>query len=313
MSRRRLPQPLEPGEVRALLDAPARRSPVSVRNRTMVALMAESGLRVSEVTGLRRADLSEALDRLRVVGGKGGDRFVPLSEANAARLRAWLAVLDRAAPGSAYVFPQLRASAYRDPKGRSGIKPRGSRLSTAYVRAMTRRLGAAAGVVRRTNPHALRHTAATAMLEADYSVAEVQAVLGHRSLVSTSVYLHVRDERLSARLRGYRPAWEAPGGGSPRAVGDQPSDALEGVTARLPTPIRCAYQALQAFGETRARAFVVLWLAGYEPVHARVLAMGPTREVDQLWIAAGRPDAATLGRMVGDRRSLDAVAGDRPA
>jgi site-specific recombinase XerD len=306
MSRRALPQPLEPGEVRAVLGVPDARTAIGLRNRTMVALMAESGLRVAEVVALRTADLDSGLERLRVVAGKTGDRVVPLSEANRARLAEWLTRRAALCPDSPWVFPQLRSSAWRRPSARAGAKARGSRLSTAYVRAMTARLGARAGVARRTNPHAFRHTAATAMLEAQYSVAEVQAVLGHASLVSTSVYLHVRDVRLADRLRGYRPAWDDAAAPSPEPVAWLPPRA-----DLLPVGIAAACRALSS-DPTRARAFLLLWLAGYEPGHARVLALGPGGAVADLLRAAGEPDDAQLGRMIADRRALDGLAA-RPA
>jgi integrase/recombinase XerD len=74
--------------MRAVLAVPNTKAPTGLRNRTMVALMAESGLRVSEVVNLRMRDVSRRRDRLRVIGGKGGDRNVPLTEAGTARLCA---------------------------------------------------------------------------------------------------------------------------------------------------------------------------------------------------------------------------------
>jgi site-specific recombinase XerD len=208
VAKRRLPQPLEPEEMRAILAVPNRKVPTGLRNRTMVALMAESALRVSEVTNLRMRDVSPKRDRLRVIDGKGGDRFVPLSEAGTARLSEWLRVHDDLVPESPFVFPQLRTTAYRDPQGKAGPKERGTRLSTAYVRALTARLGRKAGVERRTNPHVFRHTAATSMIEAEYSLPEVQAMLGHRNVATTSVYTHVRDVRLAERVRRFTPEWD---------------------------------------------------------------------------------------------------------
>jgi site-specific recombinase XerD len=87
-------------------------------------------------------------------------------------------------------------------------KARGTQLSTTYVRKLTARLGRKAGVERRTNPHAFRHTAATAMIDANYSLPEVQQMLGHRNVATTSIYLHVSDARLRARVRAHRPEWE---------------------------------------------------------------------------------------------------------
>jgi site-specific recombinase XerD len=196
--------------MRAVLAVPNRKAPTGLRNRTMVVLMSGAGLRVSEVVNLRTRDLSKAGTRLRVIDGKGGDRYVHLSDDVTAALREWLAVRDELAPGSPWVFPQVRSTAYRDPQAKADAKERGSQLTTSYVRAMTARLGKKANVERRTNPHAFRHTAATAMVDANYTLPEVQATLGHRNLATTSVYLHVSNERLAERMKTFRPPWFEP-------------------------------------------------------------------------------------------------------
>ncbi len=207
MAKRHLPQPLEPSELRAILAIPNRKAPTGLRNRTMLALMASEGLRVGEVVNLRVSSLSAKRDRLRVIDGKGGDRTVYLSEGTSARLAEWLAVRATMTPESPWVFPQLRTSAYRHPRERLEPKERGSRLSTAYIRALTARLGAKAGLAgeRRTNPHAFRHTAATSMVEDGFELTQVQAQLGHQNVATTNTYLHVRDARLAARVREFRP------------------------------------------------------------------------------------------------------------
>jgi integrase/recombinase XerD len=205
VAKRRLPQPLEPEEVRAVLAIPNRKVPTGLRNRTMVALMAESGLRVSEVVSLRMRDVAKKRDRLRIIDGKGGDRTVYLSDGGTARLTEWLAVRETITPDSAYVFPQIRSTAYRKPGERLDAKERGTRLSTSYVRSLTARLGRQAGVPRRTNPHAFRHTAATRMIEDGFELPQVQLTLGHANVATTSVYLHVSNPRLAERMKRYEP------------------------------------------------------------------------------------------------------------
>jgi site-specific recombinase XerD len=202
--KRKLPQPLEPEELRAVLAKMNAKSPTGLRNRTMVALMGESGLRVGEVVNLRLPDLSRARDRIRVIDGKGGDRTVYLTETGTARLVKWLERRTDLGIRSQWIFPQIRSTVWRHPDKQRGSKTAGSKLSTSYVRALTARLGQKAGVARRTNPHAFRHTAATSMLEAGFDVSEVQATLGHRNVATTSVYLHVRNQRLAERMRRYQ-------------------------------------------------------------------------------------------------------------
>jgi hypothetical protein len=259
---------------------------------------------VSELVGLRLTDLAPDLVRVRIVDAKGGDRVIPLSDANRGRLAEWLSVRVRITPDSPWVFPQLRSVSLRNPRMRQGAKSRGSRLSTTYVRAMTGRLGRAAGVDRRTNPHAFRHTAATAMLEADYTLAEIQAVLGHRSILSTSVYLHVRDRHLADRLRTYRPGWDV--GSADPSIAQQAPVEPEYLRS-LPSDVARAHAELAREGSPhRARVYLLLWLAGYESLHARILALGPPTEVDRLWQAAGQPTDAAVAGMVADRWMLEA-------
>ncbi|MFI5259627.1 MAG: tyrosine-type recombinase/integrase [Candidatus Limnocylindrales bacterium] len=203
MPKRTLPQPLEPEELRAVINRTNPRVPTGLRNRTILLVMATIGLRVGEIVSLKMADLSRKRDRLRIIDGKGGDRYIPIPDALRLQLEAWLAERARIAPKSPWVFCQVRSTTWRDPAAETGAKLAGSAISTAYLRELCARLGREAGVERATNPHVFRHTAATGLLDAGYTLAEVQTILGHANIATTSVYLHVAQGRLAEKLRSY--------------------------------------------------------------------------------------------------------------
>jgi integrase/recombinase XerD len=165
--------------------------------------MATIGLRVGEIVNLRMADLSRNRDRLRIIDGKGGDRYIPIPDALRLQLEAWLTERARIAPKSPWVFCQVRSTVWRDPAAEEGAKLAGSPISTAYLRELCGRLGREAKIERATNPHVFRHTAATGLLDAGYTLAEVQTILGHANIATTSVYLHVAQGRLAERMRSY--------------------------------------------------------------------------------------------------------------
>lgn len=203
--KRQLPKPLEPDEVRRILAVPNRKTPTGCRNYVALALMAEAGLRVGEVCSLLTSDYTPAKGndpaRLRINGGKGGDRVVFLTDGGAARLNEWLQMRARYAPKTSKVmFCQVRTSAWRDPQAKTEAKLAGTPLTTSYFRSLCLRLGKEAGV-EHTHPHRMRHSAAILMLDQEYPLPDIQAQLGHKNLATTSVYLSVSDARRAARVK----------------------------------------------------------------------------------------------------------------
>ncbi|MCY3577073.1 MAG: tyrosine-type recombinase/integrase [bacterium] len=181
---RRLPRVLRSEELGALLDKPrtaladdssARRQ----RDMAVLELLYGSGLRVSEVCAIRLGDIDLKHQRL-IVNGKGSkQRVVPLSEPAALALAEWLddgrrEMADPSVAGDA-AFVNLH----------------GRPLNTQAVRRLVNRR---AGT--QTNPHALRHTFATHLLDGGADLRQVQELLGHSDLGSTQIYTHVSRDRL---------------------------------------------------------------------------------------------------------------------
>lgn len=191
---RQPPEVLTAGEADAILAAANRRAATGLRNRCMLELMYRAGLRVSEVTGLRPRDVRLTGDRPRVEvrGSKGGKgRNVPLRPSTVVLLERW----QQARPESAWFFCTTCTRT-----GRASGNPPGARLSARYAQQMVKRYALRAGVDRAATPHTFRHTYATQMLDAGFTIREVQVLLGHSHVNTTMVYTHVSHDALADKV-----------------------------------------------------------------------------------------------------------------
>ncbi len=183
-----LPRVPEDSEVRRLLAA-CPETFEGRRNRTLVALLADSGLRISEALHLRVEDLNLATGTLLVRGGKGakdGPGF--FGGTTAALLRAWLNTRTQASAGD-FVFCDRR----------------GQPLSRYAGLRVLHRLSVRAGLARKVGPHALRHYAATSILRRTGDLELVRRVLRHESLAMTLRYAHLTGLEVAAKFRRASP------------------------------------------------------------------------------------------------------------
>lgn len=165
--------------------------PVALRDHALLEMLYGAGLRVSELCGLDVVDLDRQRRTARVMGKGSKERVVPYGGAAS---RAVDAYLVRARP---------TLSSRRGDRAETAalfLGTRGARLGTraAYdvvARALAPELGATVG------PHALRHSAATHLLDGGADLRAVQEILGHASLGTTQIYTHVSSERLTATYR----------------------------------------------------------------------------------------------------------------
>ncbi|MGA7537158.1 MAG: tyrosine-type recombinase/integrase [Steroidobacteraceae bacterium] len=165
-------------EMQALLDAPDPRTRSGTRDRAMLHLAFAAGLRVSELVGLRRDELTLHPQPLVHVRGKGRrERELPLWKETAAVLRAWLAVRSESPA------PELFLNANGDPMTRSGFEY----ILDKHVELAAQKQPSLA--TKRISPHVLRHTCAMHTLLATRDVRKVSLWLGHASLQSTEIYL----------------------------------------------------------------------------------------------------------------------------
>jgi integrase/recombinase XerD len=187
-----LPRVLDGSDVERLLEAPDRADPRGARDAAMLEVLYATGLRASELVGLRLHDLRLDAGYLRCVGKGSKERVVPMgAEANAA-LQAYLASGRKA----------LLAGRRSDTVfvGRVGA-PLTRQGFWKLIKAHGRRAGIRASL----SPHVVRHSFATHLLENGADLRVVQMLLGHADISTTQIYTHVNRERLKRLYRDFHP------------------------------------------------------------------------------------------------------------
>jgi integrase len=204
---RRLVTYLTRSEVQAVLDSVDKSTWIGRRNHAMFLVAVQTGLRLSELTGLRQKDaVLEAGAHVHCVGKGRKERCTPLAKPTVAVLRAW--IKEQGSDESGFLFPSSR----------------GGRLSADAVQhALAQQVSAAQGTCpslakKRVTPHVLRHTAAMELLQAGVDRALIAIWLGHEVLDSTQVYLDADLPLKEAILAKMNPPQSKPGGYRP---GDQ--------------------------------------------------------------------------------------------
>lgn len=196
-TRRDLPAVLRSDQAVALVEAPGAAtaggaaSVVLLRDRAALELLYATGVRVSELCGLDLGDVDAPRRLVRVLGKGAKERAVPYGAPAEQALEDWLRLgrplLSTPASGDALL-----------------LGARGGRLHPTVVRRLVAGYARAAGLPD-TSPHALRHSAATHLLEGGADLRSVQELLGHSSLASTQIYTHVSVDRLRSAYRQAHP------------------------------------------------------------------------------------------------------------
>ncbi len=177
---KRLPTFLTEREISLLFILPPEPSVREIRNRAILELFYSTGIRLSELVGLRAASLDRLGGTIRVLGKGRKERIVPVGRAALRAIDAYQAVQpDAGRPGDALF-----------------TNGRGAPLSQRTVQRIVRRKLSEVSESRKLSPHVLRHTFATHMLNAGADLRAVQELLGHASLSTTQMYTHVSTERL---------------------------------------------------------------------------------------------------------------------
>ena len=194
---RTLPDVLNVADAGLAMDALATRvaeedGPLSKRDCAMVEVLYASGARVSELCGLDLQDIDYERNTIRVIGKGNKERTIPLGNPAMRALDAWL--------------KEGRPSLAGDKSDRAVfLGARGKRIDQRAVRTVVyHALEALEGAVK-LGPHALRHSAATHLLEGGADLRTVQEILGHASLATTQIYTHVSTERLQKAFKQAHP------------------------------------------------------------------------------------------------------------
>ena len=196
---RKLPKVLTQRQIEALFATFNVKCPTGLRNRVVCEVLYRCGLRISEACNLTPADVDLQEGFIYVQCGKGKkDRYVPLDPETIAWLKRWEAIRPKE---SDWYFCNIRSTSY------------GNQLSPVNIRQVLERKSEQSGVFiqdgktkTHVTPHKLRHSFATELVEEGFSLPEVQELLGHSSIQTTSIYTHVRPEKLAAKIRERRKA-----------------------------------------------------------------------------------------------------------
>jgi integrase/recombinase XerD len=188
----RFPKSLSEADVEALLGAPDAGTPRGLRDRAMLEVLYASGLRVSELVGLKTHEASLDAGVVRILGKGSKERLVPLGE-----------------EAVAWVQRYLRDARPALLKGKASdvlfVTDRGAGMTRQAFWHLLRRHGRRAIPGKRLSPHVLRHAFATHLINHGADLRVVQMLLGHADISTTQIYTHVARERLKALHARHHP------------------------------------------------------------------------------------------------------------
>jgi len=187
-----LPHVLNRDEVETLLTEPDQNTPIGSRDRAMFELLYATGLRVSELIGLKMSDMNLEAGYIRTIGKGSKERIIPMGSKAIDSLKQY--TVDARASlmkkgTSPYVF----------------LNTRGGKLTRQGFWKILKKRALKAGITKTITPHTLRHSFATHLLEGGADLRSVQVMLGHADISTTQIYTHVARERLKEVHEKYHP------------------------------------------------------------------------------------------------------------
>ena len=183
-----LPAVVRPEDMQRLLDAPCdRQNFIELRNRLIVTMLYSTGMRASELTGLRDADVDVRQGELKVLGKRNKERMIPFGKELADMITLYRTIRPATPAAELFVLEDGRPLAYRNLLG-----------------IVKENLAGRVTVARRT-PHVLRHSFATDRLNGGAEITAVQQLLGHASLATTQIYTHLSYRELQHNYQQAHP------------------------------------------------------------------------------------------------------------
>lgn len=187
---KRLPRYLTKEEMEKLFRAPIKGKFEAARARTMLELLYATGMRVSELVGLKTDAVNLQDGWVRVLGKGSKERLIPLHAAAVRLLKQYL---------------ELRRDKFEECAPELFLNRAGKRLSRVQFWRDLKALGKAAGVKTPLHPHLLRHTFATHLLQGGADLRAVQELLGHASLATTQIYTHLETSGIKSAHQKFHP------------------------------------------------------------------------------------------------------------
>lgn len=190
---RHLPDTLSYDEIELILQANDLSTNEGVRNRAMIELLYGSGLRVSELVGLKLTDIYADLGLLKVLGKGDKERLVPIGREAFHYLNLY----------REQVRPSI--SLKKDSHNVLFLNRRGAMLSRVMVFLICKDLAAKVGIQKSISPHTFRHSFATHLIEGGADLRAVQELLGHESILTTEIYTHLDRAYLTQMVQDFHP------------------------------------------------------------------------------------------------------------
>jgi len=190
---RKLPDTLSVEEIDALIQAIDLSKAEGERNRALLETLYGCGMRVSELVELKLSDLFFDEQFIKVTGKGNKQRFVPVSQHTQRYIDIYIKEVRPQVPVQKghedYVF----------------LNRRGKRLSRAMIFTIIKSLGEKTGITKNISPHTFRHSFATHLLENGADLRAIQQMLGHESITTTEIYMHVDRTHLKSVLQKFHP------------------------------------------------------------------------------------------------------------
>ena len=190
---RKLPDTLNIADIDNLIAAIDLSKPEGERNRAILETLYSCGLRVSELTNLKISDLFFKEGFIKVTGKGDKQRFVPIGESTQKYIKIYINLIRV----HQNVHPEFKDTLF--------LNRRGKQLTRAMIFTIIKQLAEKIGLNKSISPHTFRHSFATHLLENGADLRAIQMMLGHESITTTEIYMHVDRSHLKDVLNKYHP------------------------------------------------------------------------------------------------------------
>ena len=190
---RKLPDTLDLPEIEDLFNAIDLSTPEGQRNRAMLETLYSSGLRVSELVGLKISNIQEDIGFIRVLGKGSKERLVPIGSSALKHVRIYR---DKV---------RVHVPIQQGFEDHLFLNRRGKSISRVMVFNIVKDAAAAIGLKKNISPHTFRHSFATHLIEGGADLRAVQEMLGHESITTTEIYTHLDRDYLKQVITQYHP------------------------------------------------------------------------------------------------------------
>ncbi len=190
---RKLPDTLSLAEIDTLINAIALSEPQSERNRTILETLYSCGLRVSELINLQLSDLFFEEGFIRVIGKGNKQRFVPINYQTQKFIKLYVENIRN------------HTKIQKGFEDTVFLNRRGKNLSRVMIFTIIKKLAIKAGIKKKISPHTFRHSFATHLLERGADLRAIQQMLGHESITTTEIYMHLDKSFLKEVVNTFHP------------------------------------------------------------------------------------------------------------